>query len=118
MPRLRRKPVHMYGSAAGSRILKKRRAGDNPSTRPTFMYSAGIERTPSEVFITVGHMEHIAMVNVAAGSDFWNSTRPSGSQASGETGRKICAIGSNALAKVLETPSKKPNGTPSASASA
>jgi len=38
---------------------------------------------------TVGHIEHIAIVNRPAGSGFWNNTRPSGSQASGDTGRKI-----------------------------
>ena len=35
MPRLRRNPVNMYGSVAGSRILKKRVAGDSFSTRAT-----------------------------------------------------------------------------------
>jgi hypothetical protein len=34
-------------------------------------------------------MAQIAMVKIAAGSDFWKSTSPSGSHASGETGRRI-----------------------------
>ena len=28
------------------------------------------------MLITVGHIEHIAIVNIAAGSGFWNSTKP------------------------------------------
>ena len=51
--------------------------------------SCGTARTPTAVFSTVGHIEQTAMVKSAAGCDFWNSTSPSGSQASGETGRKI-----------------------------
>jgi hypothetical protein len=39
------------------------------------------------VLITVGHMEHSAMVNSAAGSDWRNITSPRGSHASGEMGR-------------------------------
>jgi len=60
----------------------------------------------------------MAMVKVAAGPDFSNSTRPSGSQASGETGRNTWAIGSNALAKVFDTPNMKPKGTPNSRARA
>jgi hypothetical protein len=51
-------------------------------------------RTPTAVLITVGHMAQRAMVNTAAGSDFWKITRPRGSQASGEMGRMNWTIGS------------------------
>ncbi len=53
-------------------------------------------RTPTAVLITVGHMAQRAMVNTAAGSDFWKMTSPSGSQASGEIGRRNWTMGSKA----------------------
>ncbi len=59
----------------------------------------------------------IAIVNVAAGSGFWNSTSPSGSHASGETGRRICRTGSNAALNTRDRPSMKPSGVPISSAS-
>ena len=52
------------------------------------------------------------MAKSAAGSDFWNSTSPSGSQASGEIGRSTCMIGSNIRVSIGETPSRKPSGVP------
>ena len=67
-------------------------------------------RTPDIVLITVGHIEQTAMAKRAAGSDFWNSTRPSGSQASGEMGRRTCISGSNILVMVGEAPSRNPSG--------
>ena len=45
--------------------------------------------------MTVGHIAQSAIVNTAAGSDFWKITRPSGSHASGEIGRRNWMIGSN-----------------------
>jgi hypothetical protein len=63
-------------------------------------------------------MAQTAMVKSAAGSDLWNSTSPSGSHASGETGRRIWMIGSKLLAKSLEPPNKKPSGIPIKMASA
>ena len=64
------------------------------------------------VLMTVGHIEQTAMAKSAAGSDFWNRIRPSGSQASGEIGRMICISGSNIRVSSGETPSRKPSGVP------
>ena len=57
---------------------------------------------------TVGHIEHIAMVKVPAGSGLPNRTRPSGSHASGDTGRSIWMIGSKQLAKKLRESEHEP----------
>ena len=59
-------------------------------------------RTPSAVFSTVGHIAQIAMVKIDAGWDFPKSTSPSGSQARGETGRRIWMIGSKAFVKSFD----------------
>src|SRR6266536_1494552 len=74
-------------------------------------------RTPTAVFNTVGHMAHTAMVNSAPSSLAClpaprNSTRPSGSQASGDTGRSTWMIGSKVLVNVFESPRQKPMGVP------
>ena len=45
--------------------------------------------------MTVGHIAHMAIVKIAAGSDFWKITSPRGSHARGEIGRMNCTIGSN-----------------------
>ena len=66
-------------------------------------------RTPIIVLMTVGHIEQTAIAKSAAGSDFWKSTRPSGSQASGEIGRSTCMIGSNIRVSVGDTPSRNPD---------
>ena len=70
------------------------------------------------MFNTVGHIAQIAMVNSAAGCDFWNNTRPSGSHASGDTGRSTWMIGSKLLANSFDHPRMNPSGAPSSSASA
>ena len=93
------------------------RVRESLSTRPTFRYSWLIDRTPTAVLMTVGHIAQRAIVKIAAGSDFWKITRPSGSHASGEIGRMNCTIGSNDWWKRVERPSKKPSGVPIASAS-
>ena len=67
------------------------------STRPTFKYSGLMLRTPTAVLITVGHMAQMAMIKIAAGSDCRKITKPSGSQANGEIGRKIWITGSKVL---------------------
>ena len=75
-------------------------------------------------------MAQMAMVKRAAASDVpkltrpvesstfkpLKSTMPSGSHASGDTGRRIWMIGSNALVKFFERPSMKPTGAPTSSA--
>ncbi|MND03668.1 hypothetical protein D3C83_236120 [compost metagenome] len=70
---------------------------------------------------TVGHMAQMAMVKSAPNSEAClpaprNSTNPSGSHASGETGRRIWMIGSNVLVKVFDRPRKNPMGVPMTSA--
>ena len=91
-----------------------------------------LQVTPTAVFRTVGHMAQMAMVKSAAASEVPNvvrpvdsitlsplkSTIPRGSQARGDTGRRIWMIGSNARVKFLESPRKKPMGVPSRSAMA
>ena len=67
-------------------------------------------RTPIMVLITVGHIEHTAIAKSAAGSDFWKSTSPSGSQASGEIGRSTCMMGSNIRVSSGDTPRRNPSG--------
>ncbi len=62
------------------------------------------------VFNTVGHIEHTAIANKAAGSDFWKMTRPSGSHASGEIGRNTWMTGSSIRCSVPDTPSRNPSG--------
>src|SRR5207249_5041116 len=78
-----RYPVNTYGSDAGTMIFVSIFKRESRSTRPTFRWSGLIDRTPTAVLITVGHIAQSAIVNTAAGSDFWKITRPSGSQASG-----------------------------------
>jgi hypothetical protein len=55
-----------------------------------------MERTPTAVLMTVGHIAQRAIVKTAAGSDWRKITSPSGSQASGEIGRRNWMMGSNA----------------------
>jgi hypothetical protein len=74
-------------------------------------------RTPTAVLITVGHIAHNAMVKTAAGSDFWKMTRPRGSQARGEIGRRNWMMGSKDWWNGRESPRRNPMGVPMASAS-
>ena len=64
-------------------------------------------RTPTAVLMTVGHIEQSAMVNSAAGSDFWKMMSPSGSQASGEIGRRTWMTGSKAAWKRARQPEQE-----------
>src|SRR5216117_2262655 len=82
------------------------------STRPTLRWSGLIERTPTAVLMTVGHIAQRAIVKTAAGSDWRKITSPSGSHASGEIGRRNWMIGSNVSYNFRESPSMKPIGTP------
>ena len=52
------------------------------------------------------------MVQLAAGSAFWNSSRPMGSQASGLTGRNSAISGPNMREKKVKRPIRKPSGIP------
>ena len=67
--------------------------------------------------MTVGHIAHSAIVKTAAGSDFWKTTSPSGSHASGEIGRRNWMIGSNDWWKLEDRPSRNPIGVPMSRAS-
>ena len=109
--------MNTYGSDAGTMIFVSILKRESRSTRPTFRWSGLIDRTPTAVLITVGHIAQSAIVNTAAGSDFWKITRPSGSQASGEICRRNWMIGSNAWWNARDRPSRKPSGVPIASAS-
>ena len=64
----------------------------------------------------IGQIEQMKMVQVAAGSAFWNTSRPIGSQASGETGRSRLMIGLTIADSVAKRPSMKPSGIPIAAA--
>ena len=75
-----------------------------------------MRRTPSAVLITIGQIEQIKMVQLEAGSAFWNSSRPIGSHASGLTGRSSAISGLNMRAKNSERPIKKPSGIPTSAA--
>ena len=68
------------------------------------------------MLITIGQMEQIKMVQLEAGSAFWNSSRPIGSQASGLTGRSRAISGLNMRAKNSERPIKNPSGMPASAA--
>jgi hypothetical protein len=57
-------------------------------------------------------MAQMAIVKSAAGLDCWNRTSPSGSHASGDTGRRIWMIGSNARVKNFDRPRMNPSGVP------
>src|SRR5438094_9398590 len=70
IPRLNRYPVNMCGSVAGTSTLENVWSLESLSTFATFQYSCGIDFTPDIVLRTVGHIEHRAIVNNAAGSDF------------------------------------------------
>src|SRR5262245_64430587 len=105
-----RYPVNTYGSEAGTMIFLSIFHRESFSTRPTFRYSWPIERTPTAVLMTVGHIAQSAIVNTAAGSDFWKITRPSGSHASGEIGRRNDTMGSNDAGKERDHPSRNPLG--------
>ena len=56
------------------------------------------------------------MVQLDAGSAFWNSSRPIGSQASGLTGRRSAISGLNMREKKVKRPIKKPSGMPASAA--
>ena len=69
------------------------------------------------MLITVGHIAQRAIVKIAAGSDFWKTTSPSGSHASGEIGRRNWMIGSKDWWKPRDSPRRNPMGVPMSSAS-
>jgi hypothetical protein len=69
------------------------------------------------MFSTVGHIEQSAIVNSAAGAVFSKITRPSGNQASGETGPQDLDDRVVAFWNAFERPIAKPSGVPMSSAS-
>jgi hypothetical protein len=58
----------------------------------------------------------IMVVQKQAGSAFWNSSRPIGSQASGLTGRSSAISGVNIREKKGKRPIRKPSGMPARAA--
>ncbi|MOA27319.1 hypothetical protein D3C78_1481880 [compost metagenome] len=56
------------------------------------------------------------MVQLDAGSAFWNSSRPIGSHASGLTGRRSAISGVNMREKKVNRPIRKPSGMPTIAA--
>ncbi len=112
-----RKPVNMYGKVAGIITLRINVQPRSRSTRATFRYSALMLRTPTAVLTTVGHIAQIAIVNSAAGSERWKTIRPIGSHANGEIGRNTWITGSKARLNPFDSPSRKPSGVPSSTAS-
>ena len=64
----------------------------------------------------MGQIEQMKMVQMAAGSAPLNTSRPIGSQASGETGRIRLMSGLNMWLKKLKRPIMKPTGMPTTAA--
>lgn len=64
----------------------------------------------------IGQMEQMKMVQVEAGSAALKTIRPIGSQASGDTGRRMLMIGSSMLFMKAKRPMTKPRGRPTRAA--
>jgi hypothetical protein len=62
--------------------------------------------------MTMGQMEQMKMVQMAAGLAPLNTNKPMGNQANGETGRNKLMSGLNMRAKNSKRPIKKPKGMP------
>jgi hypothetical protein len=69
------------------------------------------------VLMTMGHNEQMKMVQMAAGLADLNTSRPIGSQASGDTGRSRLMTGVAIWLKNATRPIRKPNGMPTSAAS-
>jgi len=67
--------------------------------------------------MTMGQMEQMKMVQMAAGLAPLNTSRPMGSQASGDTGRSRLISGLNMRDRKLKRPITKPAGMPTSAAS-
>jgi hypothetical protein len=67
--------------------------------------------------MTMGQMEQMKMVQMAAGLAPLNTKRPIGSQASGDTGRSRLMSGLNMRDRNSKRPMAKPAGMPTSAAS-
>jgi len=64
----------------------------------------------------IGQIEQMKIVQMAAGSADLNTSRPIGSQASGDTGRSRLMMGLSMPLAICERPIKKPSGMPTRAA--
>ncbi|MOA52962.1 hypothetical protein D3C78_1763450 [compost metagenome] len=60
----------------------------------------------------IGQIELMKITQIEAGPAASNTSRPIGSQASGETGRSRLMIGESMLARKAKRPMAKPSGIP------
>ena len=67
--------------------------------------------------MTMGQIEQMKIVQMAAGLAPLNTSRPIGSQARGETGRSRLMSGPNMRERKVKRPMAKPAGIPTAAAS-
>ena len=67
--------------------------------------------------MTMGQMEQMKMVQMAAGLAPLNTSRPMGSQARGDTGRSRLMSGLNMRDRKLKRPMTNPAGMPTSAAS-
>ena len=121
IPRLRRRPVNIIGSADGSTILRTWLRALSRSTRDTLVRSWLTEVTPTAVFMSVGHRQHRETVNMEVRKDLdtigssltysaLTTMVTSGNQASGDTGLNNCTSGFTAACTVLLRPMTMPSG--------
>ncbi len=64
----------------------------------------------------IGQIEQMKIDQIAAGSAALNTSKPIGSQASGETGLSRLMMGLNMPARNLKRPIMKPSGMPTSAA--
>jgi hypothetical protein len=69
------------------------------------------------VFRIIGQIEQMKIVQMAAGSAALNTSRPIGSQASGDTGRSRLISGPTMRFRNTKRPIMKPSGMPTSAAS-
>jgi hypothetical protein len=66
--------------------------------------------------MTIGQIEQMKMVQMAAGLAALNTSSPIGSQASGDTGLSRLMIGATIAFSVAKRPIRKPSGMPTSAA--
>ncbi len=66
--------------------------------------------------MTIGQIEQMKMVQMAAGSAALNTSRPIGSQASGDTGLSRLISGETMRLSVAKRPIRNPSGMPTSAA--
>ena len=68
------------------------------------------------MLITIGQIEQMKMVQIAAGLAALKTSRPIGSQASGETGLSRLTSGETMRLSSVKRPIRKPSGMPTSAA--